>query len=103
MRLGASLQRTDRWAIDPNRTETTRGEMAGGLGSDCYVVLEEHAGPTARRISSLQEQPFSLADPMPPKVVDLDDAAISNRDDSRGTDGGIERKPVDGAAPPQKV
>ena len=103
MRLGAVLERTDRWAIDPNRTDTARNEIAGCLRRDSHVILEEHSGPTARRVSSLKEQPFSLADPMRPKLADIDDASVSNRDDSRGTYGCVEREPVDGAAPLQKV
>ena len=85
MCLGALLERPNRWTIDPNRTETTRGEIAGCLRRNSHVILEEHSGPTARGVASLKEQPFAPADPMRPKFIDIDDAWVSNRDDSRGT------------------
>jgi len=101
--LGASLERANRWAVDPNRAEIARREIAGCLRRDSNIVLEEHSGLTARRVSSLEEQSFTLADSMRPKFVDIDDAWVSNRDDARGTYRSIERKLVNGAAPAQIV
>src|SRR4029453_1052845 len=83
--FGASLEWSDRGTIDPNRTEPTRGEVAGGVRRNGHVVLEEQSRPTARRVSRLQQQSFALADAIRPKLVDIDAARISNQDDSRRT------------------
>ncbi len=78
MGLGTSLERTDRWAVDPNCTKPTRGEVAGCVRRNRYIVLKEQSGSTASRISGLKKQPLARADPMRPKFVEIDHALVAN-------------------------
>jgi len=51
--LGAIVERSDRWAIDPDCAEAAGGEQPCGLRRNRDIVLEELAGPTARRVPRL--------------------------------------------------
>ena len=89
------LEGTDGRAVDPNRTQAARREIAGGRRRDRHVVLEKRSRPLARRVSTLHQQPFALADAMRPKFIHIDDARISNLDDSCRTNRGVEWPPID--------
>ena len=99
--FGTVFERTNRGAVDPDSTKATRGEIGSCLRRDSHVVFEKLSWPVARRVSSLEKQPFSRAYPLRLKFVETDDAWMSNRDDSRWPDGCVDRAQVDGTTPLQ--
>ena len=82
--------------VDADRADTAGCEILRCVRSDRYVRLEEHSGPTPRRISGLEQQSLAGAYTVRSYFFSGNDMAVPNHNYPRPTDRGIYRQHVNG-------